>query len=163
MKNILSGAAYESSVTAHVLRTSGEHVDVTFQMTAPEAEDLPDVRQMYINTASGMMDAKQIIPIAGIKMGALRAQHVAAYQMASFMHPENQYGFQAVIHEVDTTSPAYGLLTKGMRLTHVGDEPVGNTLEAFVQQLQNAAKGPVFRIKAAAEFGSPIQFSVRVS
>ena len=163
VKNILSGAAYESSVTAHVLRTGGEHADVTFQMTAPEAEDLPDVRQMYINTASGMMDAKQIIPIAGIKMGALRAQHVAAYQMASFMHPENQYGFQAVIHEVDTTSPAYGLLTKGMRLTHVGDEPVGNTLEAFVQQLQNAAKGPVFRIKAAAEFGSPIQFSVRVS
>ena len=63
------------------------------------------MRQTYPNTATGMMDAKQMIPIAGITMGALRSQHVAAYQMASFMRPENQHKFQAVIHDVATTSP----------------------------------------------------------
>jgi len=160
--NILRGAAYDSTVTVHVLRPGGEDVDVSFTVRSPDANDLPHVRQMYINTASGMIDAKQIIPIAGIKMGALRAQHVAAYQMASFMRPESQYGFQAVIHEVDTTSPAYGLLTRGMRVTHVGDAPTADTLEAFVEQLKTAAKGPIFRMKATAEFGIPIQFSVRV-
>lgn len=161
--NLLRGATYGSTITAHVLRKGGENsVDVAFEVKRPDVGELPAVRQTYPNTATGMMDAKQMIPIAGITMGALRSQHVAAYQMASFMRPENQHRFQAVIHDVATTSPAYGLLTKGMRVTHVGDAEVAASLEAFVQQLQTAAKGPIFRMKASAEFGTPIQFSIRV-
>jgi len=162
LDNILRGAAYNSTVTAHVLRPNNVDVDVSFRVVAPTAEELPHVRETYVNTATGMQDAQKIINIAGMQMGALRKQHVAAYQMASFMHPANQYKFQAVIHAVDTNSPAYGLLTKGMRITHVGEEEVANTLEAFSEQLKRATQAPIFRMKAQAEFGTPIQFSIRV-
>lgn len=161
--NLLKGAPYDANIVLHALRPNGETADVSFRVRAPTVEELPHVRHTYINTATGMMDAQQIIPVAGIKMGALRAQHVEAFQMASFMHPEKQYKFHAVILGVDTTSPAYGLLHKGMRVNKVGDEEVADTLAGFVEQLKTASTAPVFRINASHEFGTPVQFSVRVS
>ena len=161
--NILRGAAYNSTVTAHVLRPDGVDVDVAFDVVAPTQDELPEIRQTYINTASGIQDAQQVISFAGMKFGALRKQHVTTYQMASLMHPTQQYGFRAVIHEVSSDSPAYGLLTEGMRITHVGDEEVASTLDAFAQQLQTCLEGSIFRMTAKSEFDISKQFSMPIS
>ena len=40
-------------------------------------------------------------------------------------------------------------------MTHVGDAEVADGLEAFVQQLQTAAKGPIFRMKARPSLVRP--------
>lgn len=165
LDNLLKGAPYGGQVTTHVLRPGGVTADLSFQVTAPTAEELPHVRRTYPNTAAGAAETKQVLDVAGMKIVPLRQQHVEAFQMASLMHPEKQFKFQAVVVSVDPSSPAYGLIHEGMRIQKIGDEEVAATFEGFFQQMKHAMNpetASVFRMQASHEFGTPVQFSIRM-
>ena len=159
LDNLLIGFPYESEVAFHVLRDNAEATTLHMAITAPAQEDLPHVRNMYANTASGMRDAQEMIQVAGVTIGALRGQHAMEFQMASLMSPQEQYRFHAMIYDVAIESPAHGLLSKGMRLVDVDGAPLKGNLTELVQQLQAAAQKPVFRISARREFEPPVRFS----
>ena len=159
VNNILRGASYGDEIKVDVLRKNAHREQLTFQYVAPSPEDLPSIRPTYPNTATGKMDMQQNWDIAGVKLGALRAQHVEAFQMVDLVHPARRYAFQAVVLAVDQHSPAHSLLRPGMRILQVGDEQVANTQEGFLQQLQEAAQQDIFRITAGSD-DYPVRFSI---
>lgn len=160
LSNVLVGAPYGAEVAVHALRPEGARETLHFTIRAPAPEELPHVRQTYSNTATGMSDAQQQLDVHGIRMAALRLQHVARYQIPSFARAEKRYRFHAVVVGVHPESSAHELVREGMIVRAVNGEPVAENLVAFAKQLEAARAAPVFRLEAGHELGAPVCFSV---
>lgn len=124
-------------ITLSVLRKGGQAVDLTFSHREPTYDELPAIRQTYAFCDEGKYEAKQKVQVQGIVFAPLRVQHVSTFKLLEYMAPTKRYQFKIVVENVSPESPAYSIdaLHAGVVVTHVNDEPVADSWEAFQQQL----------------------------
>lgn len=127
----------DEDITLSVLRKGGESVDVKFAHREPTYDELPAIRQTYAFCDEGKFESKQKAQVQGIVFAPLRLQHVSTFKLLEYMAPTKRYDFKVVVENVSPESPAYSIdaLHAGVVVTHINDEPVANTWEAFTKQL----------------------------
>tara|TARA_B110000008_G_scaffold279918_1_gene329613 strand:+ start:1221 stop:3134 length:1914 start_codon:yes stop_codon:yes gene_type:complete len=127
----------DEKITLSVLRKGGVLIDLSFEHKEPHYNELPAIRQTYGFCDEGRFEAKQKAQVQGIVFTPLRLQHVGAFKLLSHMAPTQRYSFKVVVEAVSPESPAYAMdaIHAGAVVTHINDEPVATSWEAFTKQV----------------------------
>ena len=135
--DICNDVPIDQDITLSVLRPGGKLVNIKFPHREPLYNELPAVRQTYNFCDEGRFEAKQKAQVQGIVFSPLRLQHVSAFKLLDHMAPNKRYDFKVVVENVSPESPAYAIdaLHAGAIVTHINDEPVASSWQAFQEQV----------------------------